>query len=90
MEASHTRDRVFTVTVDSEGTAVTFCDTLTLSTVDVADTELVAVTLSDVPTVSIVDVAVTEVTCDNAESDTDMLTLASNVSTLSATVLAEV
>ena len=81
---------MFTVTVDGEVAAVTFCGVLTLSTVDVADTELVAVTLCDVPTVSTVDVAVTEVTADIVESDTDMPTLVSNVSTLSATVLAEV
>ena len=81
---------MFTVTVDGEVAAVTFCDVLTLSTVDVADNELVAVRLCDVPTVSIVDIAVTEVTADIVEFDTDMLTLVSNLSTLSATVLAEV
>lgn len=90
MEASHTRDKVFTVTVNGELADATFCDVLTLSTVDVADTKLVAVTLCDMLTVSTVDIAVTEVTVDIVESDTAMLTPASNVSTLSATVLAAV
>ena len=90
MEASHTRDKVFTVTVNGEVATVTFCDVLTLLTDDVADTKLVAVTLCDVPTVSTVDTAVTEVTVDIVESDTAMLTPASDVLTLSATVLTEV